>query len=238
MEKEKYSNPNPVVTANDNTFRDPTATVVTCGFAGTPIATIDAQMVDNKDLKEITFSGGKHKLEGTYVKLRNVAPPNILPPEETSANNFKYSSGDDKFEAVMIYYHIDTIQRYIQSLGITTARNSQIPADHHDNSLSGHGAFYAGLGDKGIHFGDSEDCRPDRGEDADAMVHEYGHAIQDDQVPGWGVQNPITGREESGAMGEGFGDILACVYFAEKGGGFQRQVFEDWVFAPNGLRHS
>ena len=102
--------------------------------------------------------------------------------------------------------------------------------------MSGHGAYYARLGDKELHFGDSEDCRPDRGEDADAMVHEYGHAIQDDQVPGWGVQNPITGREESGAMGEGFGDVLACVYFAEKGGGFQRQVFEDWVFAPNGLR--
>ena len=42
----KVFDPNPVVTANDNTFRDPTATVATCGFAGTPIATIDAQRVD------------------------------------------------------------------------------------------------------------------------------------------------------------------------------------------------
>ena len=236
--KGKVFDPNPVVTANDNTFRDPTATVGLCGFAGTPLATIDNQSVDNIDLKEITFSGVTHKLEGPFVKLGNAAPPNIAPPEETNANNFKYSSGDDGFEAVMIYYHIDTIQRYIQSLGITTARNSQIPADAHDNSLTNHGAFYAKMGDKGIHFGDSGDCEPDRGEDADAILHEYGHAIQDDQVPNWGIINP-NGRFETLAMGEGFGDILACVFFAEKGGGFQREVFEDWVGAdriPPGLR--
>ena len=74
-------------------------------------------------------------------------------------------------------------------------------------------------------------AEPDRGEDADAILHEYGHAIQDDQVPDWGVENPITHRFETSAMGEGFGDILACVFFAEKGGGFQREVFEDWVGA-------
>lgn len=226
--------PNPVVTANDNTFRDPTATVPPCNFAGTAIATIDAQRVD-RVLKDITFSGGTHKLEGPFVKLRNFNAPNIAPPQEADPNNFKYSSGDPGFEAVMIYYHIDTIQRYIQSLGITTALNSQIEADAHDNSGpgGGHGAFYS-ANDKGIHFGDSNDCRTDRGEDADAMVHEYGHAIQDNQVPGWGVQNPVTMREETRAMGEGFGDILACVYFAEKGGRFQREVFEDWVFADRG----
>ena len=88
----------------------------------------------------------------------------------------------------------------------------------------------------GIHFGDSGPCQADRGEEADAMVHEYGHAIQDNQVPGWGVQNPITMKQETRAMGEGFGDILACVYFADRGGGYQREVFEDWVFAPGGLR--
>jgi hypothetical protein len=226
--------PNPVVTANDNTYRDPTATVATCTFAGTTIATIDAQLVD-RVLKDITFSGGIHKLEGPYVKLRNFGAPNISPPEEADPTNFKYSSGDSKFEPVMIYYHIDTIQRYIQSLGITTARNSQIEADAHDND-SGGGAFYSPV-DLGIHFGDSGSCKPDRGEEADAILHEYGHAIQDNQVPGWGVPNPITGRQETRAMGEGFGDILACVYFAEKAGGFQREVFEDWVFADEaGLR--
>ena len=68
-------------------------------------------------------------------------------------------------------------------------------------------------------------------------MHEYGHAIQNDQVTGWGVTNPTTGRDETRAMGEGFGDILACVFTASKNGGFGRAVFEDWVFADvGGLR--
>ena len=44
----------------------------------------------------------------------------------------------------------------------------------------------------------------DDGEDGDIILHEYGHAIHDDQVPGWGKSI------ESGAMGEGFGDYLGA----------------------------
>jgi Zn-dependent metalloprotease len=43
----------------------------------------------------------------------------------------------------------------------------------------------------------------DDAEDADVIVHEYGHAIQADQVPGFGAGG------DAGGMGEGFGDYLA-----------------------------
>jgi hypothetical protein len=66
------------------------------------------------------------------------------------------------------------------------------------------------------------------------MTHEYGHAIQNDQVPGWGVTNPSTGRAETRAMGEGFGDALATIFFSDHGGGFHREVFEQWCFADQG----
>ncbi|MFX0023529.1 MAG: M36 family metallopeptidase [Candidatus Hermodarchaeota archaeon] len=225
-------NPNPVVTANNNTFRDPNATIPPCTFTGTTIATIDAECED-VTLKDITSTNGTYKLEGPYVKMRDFGPPAIAPPEEANANNFKYSSNDAEFEAVMVYYHVDTIQRYIQSLGITTAHNKQIEADAHDEHEY---AWFSPI-DGGIHFGDSGQCKPDRGEDADAIVHEYGHAIQHDQVPNWGNASPITGRYETRAMGEGFCDILACVYFSECGGGYQREVFEDWCFADeSGMR--
>ena len=49
----------------------------------------------------------------------------------------------------------------------------------------------------------------DDAEDAEIILHEYGHAIQDDQVPGWGQ------HEEGSAMGEGFGDYNAASFFAE-----------------------
>ena len=228
--------PNPVVTASNNTFRDPTATVATCGFAGTPQGTIDAERI-SRPLNDITDSGGKYILEGTYVKLRNFNPPTIDPPVELNPDNFNYSSKNDNFEAVMVYYHVDTLQRYIQgNLNIKNANNRQTEADAHDNGTSG-GGFYSSI-DKGVHFGDSGNCRPDRAEDADCIYHEYNHAIMDNVKPGygpWGTPNPVTGRRESRAIGEGFGDILACVYFAPDHP-FQREVFEDWVFAPYGLR--
>lgn len=227
--------PNPVVSANDNSFRDPSATIATCGFDGTPQATIDAQRV-SRTLKSITLSGGKYKLEGPYVKLRDFGAPNIAPPEETEAA-FNYQSNNDGFEAVMVYYHVDSMQRYIQNvLGINNANNRQIEADAHDNGNGG-GGFYS-PGDKGLHFGDSGDCQPDRAEDADCIYHEYNHAIMDNMKPGYGpsgVPNPVTGRLESRALGEGFSDIVACVYSAPDHP-FQREVFEDWVFAPWGLR--
>ena len=49
----------------------------------------------------------------------------------------------------------------------------------------------------------------DDAEDAEIIAHEYGHAIQDDQVPGWGESH------EGGSMGEAFGDYLAASFFAD-----------------------
>ena len=45
----------------------------------------------------------------------------------------------------------------------------------------------------------------DDAEDAEVIVHEYGHSVQDGQVPGFGT------TLESGAIGEAFGDYLAVV---------------------------
>ncbi|HEX8187669.1 MAG TPA: M36 family metallopeptidase [Pyrinomonadaceae bacterium] len=227
--------PNPVVTSHNSALRDPDATVAGCGFAGTARATIDAQRV-SRTLRDITFSGGVHRLEGPFVKMRNFGAPNAAPPTEVNANAFNYSSGDDRFEAVNVYYHVDTAQRYIQGLGITTAHNKVIECDAHEGSGA---AFFSPI-DGGLHFSDSGPCRPDRAEDGHVMFHEYGHAIQNNQVPGWGAVNPGTGRNEMRAMGEGFGDIFATVFFSDHGGGgFMREVFEPWVFgdtAIHGLR--
>lgn len=223
--------PNPVVSSMNNALRDPTATSGPCGFTGTPIATIDGQRVP-RALRDLTLDGANnYVLEGPFVRIRNFGAPNTTLPAEANENNFNYSSSDERFGAVLLYHHIDAVQRYIQSLGITTAHNAQISADPHDGSG---GAWFSPV-DLALHFGNSGSCQPDRSSDADVPLHEYGHAIQNNQVPGWGVTNPITGRAETRAMGEGFGDILACAYFAPDFQ-FQQEVFEDWVFAPAGLR--
>jgi hypothetical protein len=72
-----------------------------------------------------------------------------------------------------------------------------------------------------VHFGDFDDPNQcfgpsppppltDAAEDADVTIHEYGHAIHGNQIPGWSF-GPYPLSEEAGAMGEGFGDFLAGV---------------------------
>src|SRR5581483_5556499 len=101
------------------------------------------------------------------------------------------------------YFHIDRMQRYIQSLGFKNVNRRPIPVDiaglRDDNS------FYSPV-NKTLNFGTGG---VDDAEDAEIILHEYGHSIQDDQVPGFGQS------DEAGAMGEGFGDYLAASFFAD-----------------------
>ncbi|MFZ5773292.1 MAG: M36 family metallopeptidase [Thermodesulfobacteriota bacterium] len=216
-------NPSPVVTMNDNTIREGT----------TPEATLNGER-QTVTLRDITGPvGGNYTLTGPFCNIVNLANPNIGIPQEASATGFTYDRTADDFEAVNVYYHIDSLQRYIQdTLGINDANNRAIDADPHDNSINA--AWYS-PGTKDLHFSDSGPTQPDRAEDSDCMVHEYGHAIEDDMVPGWGTPVPGTSRYESRAIGEGFGDIMAVLYNILHGNGYQRQVMEDWVFVHNDL---
>jgi len=62
----------------------------------------------------------------------------------------------------------------------------------------------------------------DDAEDAEVIWHEYGHSIQDNQVPGFGS------TLEAGSMGEGFGDYWAGSVGAQLSGGFQDLCIADW----------
>ncbi|MCP3939632.1 MAG: hypothetical protein GY708_30175 [Actinomycetia bacterium] len=222
--------PNPVVTANDPSLRAPDA-LGTCGFTPSTITTVDGERV-TRTLRDLDIVDGKAVLDGPYCRIVNLAEPDDLPPSQPTPYTFEFSSADPQFDAVNVYFHVDSIQRYLRDeLGINAAHPHRIDADVADGTKRG--AFYSTI-DKALHFGDSGDCGPNRAADGDVVAHEYGHAIQLDQVPNWGITAPTTGRKEARAMGEGFGDILACLLFAERGGGFQREVFEDWAFSQNG----
>ena len=62
----------------------------------------------------------------------------------------------------------------------------------------------------------------DDAEDAEVILHEYGHSIQDNQVPGFG--NTL----EAGSMGEGFGDYWGASVSAQFSGGFQDLCLAEW----------
>ena len=106
----------------------------------------------------------------------------------------------------MAYFHIDRAQDYIQGLGVLNANNRQTRIDV--NAFPADNSFYlpdpGGKGTGSIAFGDGG---VDDAEDGDVIVHEYGHAIQDNQVPGlrrrprraapWGRASATTWRRRS-----------------------------------------
>lgn len=115
-----------------------------------------------------------------------------------SNNSFIFLRDNNGFSETMAYFHIDFAQRYIQSLGFTNVNNRQqvFAIDQRTDDQS---AYTPGT--KSISYGTGG---VDDAEDGEIIIHEYGHSIQDNQVPGWGN----TG--EVGAMGEGFGDYFAA----------------------------
>ncbi|MFC0187084.1 M36 family metallopeptidase [Fictibacillus aquaticus] len=150
----------------------------------------------NAQLKTVTLQGlsGNGKLTGQYV--------NIYSKSKTSSANhvFNYTRSDNRFEDVMVYYHLDTLQRYIQSIGFNNINNRSITANV--NTYKKDNSFYS-PSTKELTFGTGG---VDDAEDAGIIAHEYGHSIQDNQVPGFG------NSAEGGAMGEGFGDFLGATY--------------------------
>lgn len=153
-------------------------------------------------LNSITLSGGVYSLTGPYVQISDFESPADTFPTPASADSFRFNRRQKGFEAVMAYHHIDKTQRYIQSLGFNGIQNRSIPADPH--GLNGaDNSHYVPSVDK-IAFGDGG---VDDAEDATVILHEYGHAIQNSEKPGWGASGG-----EARHIGEGFGDYWAGSY--------------------------
>ena len=196
--------PNPVVTGGPQS-------VTNCDTAG------NESVVDNQYVTRtlLGIDSGQNKLKGQYVDL---TAPGIVGgyksagQASSASHTFTYDCNDDRFEEVMVYYHIDTTQRKLQALGFTgTSAILDEPIPAHAHYYADCNAFYSTV-DTGLHYGDCAtggSFVTDTAEDADVIIHEYGHAIQDDQVPGWAFGAPTTVQQARG-MGEGFGDFLAA----------------------------
>ena len=150
-------------------------------------------------------------LEGEFVSLIIRRKDKKLPDADEASRNYSYDRSDKRFEQVVVYHAVDSIQRYIHSLGfdddVGIANGIRdFPTPTHAHWDTADQSFYS-TSDDGIHFGDGG---VDDAEDADIIAHEYGHAIQHDQNSSWG-------GGQMGAMGEGFGDYLAASFHALDG---------------------
>ena len=148
-------------------------------------------------------------LSGDYVNLTQLAgsrPAKAYSP----THEFVYAADDPRFEEVMVYHYVDSTQRYVQSLGYS---DSNSPANGIRDRVTLANAHwfdqdqsFFSASDGALHFGDGG---VDDAEDPDIIVHEYAHALQQDQIPYWG-------GGEMNAIGEGFSDYLAASRFAEE----------------------
>jgi Zn-dependent metalloprotease len=179
--KGRVFDPNPVVTLNDTSLKD-------------------KSNLPDKAYKEVVLRDLKNTgfIEGPFVTT-NTTKKRV----QRKNRDFRFKRADRAFKEVMVYFHIDRIQRHLQELGFKNVLNRPIPVNidgqRDDNS-------HYSPSEKDLTFGTGG---VDDAEDAEIILHEYGHAIQDDQVPGFGASN------EGGAMGEGFGDFLAASFFSD-----------------------
>ncbi len=187
--KGKVFKPNPVVTLNRDDLLD---------YADTN------DVILSKKLQDRCSEGSRSERVpgGTVCRHRKYGESCISP-----CFDFKCRD-DDRFEEVMAYYHIDSVQRYIQSLGFRNG--TSILA--HPVKVNAHGSpedqswFDPTTGKKDITYGSGG---VDDGEDAEIIIHEYGHALMDAIIPGFGQSG------EAEAIGEGFSDYLAGSFFAK-----------------------
>lgn len=212
-------NPNPVQALNDTTLvdnNDAGTAVPAAAYEDVPLRALDDPV------------GGQHRLSGPYVTSEDITAPNTATVTE-AGTTFNYDRGQDGFEEVMLYYHIDRSQRYIQTLGFIDANNRRIRVDAHgrtDENASyrpdPEGAGFLKMGDGGV----------DAGEDGDVILHEYGHSIQDNQNPGAYLYSG-----QAGAIGEGFSDYWALSNFRNESiaQGWDPACYSEWFWLHHSL---
>ena len=144
---------------------------------------------------------GTGYLSGDWVNVRTSTGT----PAYSPSNTFVYTRDQDQFEQVMGYFLVNQAQEYLQSLGFRPGGPLKpILARPYDLRINQWGVDNSYMTDKGdyIRLGKGG---VDDAEDAEVIMHEYGHAIHADQVPGF----YSTGSLDAGAIGESFGDYFA-----------------------------
>jgi hypothetical protein len=175
---------NPVQSSNIQTLtdQDDSATAVPANqYAVAPLRNLD----------------GSGYLRGKWA----VVDSSTGTPAYSATSTYFYNRSEDQFEQVMGYFWVNQAQEYLQSLGFGSTLppvlkepfSVKINQFGGDNSYETSKPFRIRLGKGGV----------DDAEDAEVIVHEYGHAVHQSQVPGFGS------TLDAGSIGEAWGDYFA-----------------------------
>jgi hypothetical protein len=146
---------------------------------------------------QLTNLDGSGFLRGDYANVYSSTGNLAFSP----TNTFAYTRHQDEFEQVMAYYWMTEAQKYIHSLGLGVSRRAinNEPQDARINQWGLDNSFETDHPKDELRFGKGG---VDDAEDAEVILHEYGHAIHF-------AQNFSFASEEAGAISEGFGDYWA-----------------------------
>ncbi len=174
---------NPVQSTGDQSLtdqKDSATAVPRSAYAEVPLLRLD----------------GSGYLRGQWVQVKSATGT----PAYSSRGVYDHDRSEDQFEQVMGYFWVDRAQDYLQSLGFGSTLPGIVDEQFTvkinqyggDNSYQTDKPYRIRLGKGGV----------DDAEDAEVIVHEYGHAVHADQVPGFGQ------GLDAGSIGEAFGDYL------------------------------
>jgi zinc metalloprotease ZmpB len=178
-------------------------------FVPNPVSSLgDESLTDQKDSDGAVPAAGYHAvtltnldgsgyLRGDYADVYSSTGNLAFSP----TNTFAYTRHQDEFEQVMAYYWMTEAQVYIHQLGFGSSLppiNNE-PQDARINQWGVDNSFETDHPKDELRFGKGG---VDDAEDAEVILHEYGHAIHQSQGFNFAP-------EENGAISEGFGDYWA-----------------------------
>jgi hypothetical protein len=134
-------------------------------------------------------------------------------------HRFHFESTEPGFVEAMAYFHVDRALRYLESLGYRGRRAIfSEPLAINANGTEQDNSWYS-PGMRSLTFGRGGVDDP---EDAEIILHELGHAVQDAICPDFGQS------AQAAAMGEGFGDYFAASFFADRKPPMERSLVMGW----------
>jgi len=178
-----------------------------------------AELDNEMQLKRIecTFINDSFLLQNKYIQFAEVSDP--VRPHAKDTGNFIFYRSDPRFEEVNVFYHIQELSKWWDTLGFSNYRDTAI-LDVHALFGADESAMDPTKNPVTIEFGDGG---VDDGEDADAPTHEYTHVAFQNVIP-----NGYNGTQRK-AVEEGLCDFMAIAY-SQRLSPFQT----DWVYNWDG----
>ncbi len=211
----KIFNPDPLTTAGQ--FYD--TNTVYANHNDSDFSWMDAQQQTVQF--NALFDGDSFRLLNDYVRVLDFDPPAIRPVVSVTPQ-FKFNRSQSGFEDVNAFYHLTHYRNYINSLGFDAA-NETIDVDTHaqgETSDPDNSFFAPGYSPRRIFYGIGG---VNDAEDADVIIHEYGHFISYNAAPG------SNNGKERNSLDEAFGDYNAASYSRSL-----NTFNQDWVYNWDG----